>query len=61
MMLAVWFQAPLQLRLNIFFLNLIPSFLTFLEPLENSEVRSNYKYKATVDIFCFHFCFVSKE
>lgn len=40
MMLVVWFQAPLQLRLNIFF-NPITSFPTFLEPLENSEIRPN--------------------
>lgn len=37
MMLVLWFQAPLQLRLNIFF-SPITSFLTFLEPLENSEI-----------------------
>lgn len=54
MMLVVWFQAPLQLRLNIFF-NLIPSFLTFLEPMENSEDQiTNIK----LQLFFFVFIFV---
>lgn len=58
MMLAVWFQAPLQLRLNIFLIPYFLSNLPWASGKQSSEIKLQiWSYSCFVGFFSFDFIF----